>query len=296
MLMMKDQLTIAFFSAADWFDPKVWIDLFATLEETLSISPQKYCLTESKWFPFVSMEATANDMTVNVLNDKKTVRKEYFSWTIRFDGRSFANLDLWKRSTEMYNECRFRFPGDWVSNDSKRTSLRLFFERAVSNMLSFYGSMDLVSIVSNESSPGRAFYNLRYEFPTFNWMSFFSNAVISFFGKGNFGILPCRILNLPTGMVFTFGETPEEADLNRNRKLAAEKILGMDSFVVPAAFPPIDSSSERWRQSMWRLDPAWHLPRMLDGSRKPQYTYVPTFETLAAEFAPPNSNPPTEHQ
>ena len=39
-----------------------------------------------------------------------------------------------------------------------------------------------------------------------------------------------------SGMLLDFGAIPEEADLNRNRKLEAERILGEYSFVVPAAF------------------------------------------------------------
>jgi hypothetical protein len=279
---MKDKLTITFVSAADWFAPKVWIDFFTSLKETLSVSPRKYCLSESKWFPFVSIDTMATDITA--LNSCDEENKECFSWTIRFNGQSFANLDLWKRTARMYSMCTLSFTGNWATKEHQRASLSIFFERAVWNLSAFYGSMDCSTIVLGESSPGRAFYNFRYEFPTFNWMTFFSNAVISFFGKDKFKNLSCEMLDQPTGMILIFGENPDDADLHRNRKFAAEQILGMNSFVTPAAFPSIDSHSEHWRQNMWRLDPLWHLPRMIGGGRKPKYTYVPTYETLAGEF------------
>ena len=149
--------------------------------------------------------------------------------------------------------------------------------KGVGILSAFYGDMDLWSAIDGESSPGRAPWNLKYEFPTFRWRTFFGNAVVSFFGERKFDGLPCRTERLDSGMLLDFGANPEEADLNRNRKLEAERILGEYSFVVPAAFPQVDVDSDRFRRSMFRLDPLWHLPRMPGGARKPEFTSVPSF-------------------
>ena len=135
---MKDKLIITFVSAADWFVPKVWIDFFTALKEKLSVSPRKYCLSESKWFPFVSIDTMATDITA--LNSCYEENKECFSWIIRFDGHSFANLDLWKRTARMYSMCTLSFTGNWVTKEHQRALLSILFERAVWSLSAFYGS------------------------------------------------------------------------------------------------------------------------------------------------------------
>lgn len=268
-------MAVSFFSAAEWFDPVVWEAFFSALTECLSLTPRKYCEIESKWFPCDSLPQMAADIAC--VNHRKWKQCEAFSWTVRLDGRAFANIDLWKRKSRMYSECRLRLPARWATRDGRPADLERFLAKGVGILSAFYGDMDLWSAIDGESSPGRAPWNLKYEFPTFRWRTFFGNAVVSFFGERKFDGLPCRTERLDSGMLLDFGATPEEADLNRNRKLEAERILGAYSFVVPAAFPQVDVDSDRFRRSMFRLDPFWHLPRMPGGARKPEFTYVPSF-------------------
>ena len=268
-------MAVSFFSAAEWFDPAVWEAFFSALTECLSLTPRKYCEIESKWFPCDSLPQMAADIAC--VNHRKWKRCKAFIWTVRLDGKAFANVNLWKRKSRMYSDCHLYLPGKWATRDGRPADLERFFVKGVGILSAFYGDMELCSAIDGESSPGRAPWNLKYEFPTFRWRTFFGNAVVSFFGERKFDGLPCRTERLDSGMLLDFGANPEEADLNRNRKLAAERILGEYSFVVPAAFPRVDVDSDRFRRSMFRLDPLWHLPRMPGGARKPEFTYVPSF-------------------
>ena len=207
-------MAVSFFSAAEWFDPAVWEAFFSTLTECLSLTPRKYCEIESKWFPCDSLPQMAADIAC--VNHRKWKRCEAFSWTVRLDGRAFANIDLWKRKSRMYSECRLRLPARWALRDGRPADLERFFAKGVGILSAFYGDMDLWSAIDGESSPGRAPWNLKYEFPTFRWRTFFGNAVVSFFGERKFDGLPCRTERLDSGMLLDFGATPEEADLNRS--------------------------------------------------------------------------------
>ena len=278
-------MAVSFFSAAEWFDPAVWEAFFSALTECLSLTPRKYCEIESKWFPCDSLPQMAADIAC--VNHRKWKRCEAFIWTVRLDGRAFANVNLWKRKSRMYSDCHLYLPAKWATRDGRPADLERFFVKGVGILSAFYGDMDLCSAIDGESSPGRGPWHLKYEFPTFRWRTFFGNAVVSFFGERKFDGLPCRTERLDSGMLLDFGANPEEADLNRNRKLEAERILGEYSFVIPAAFPRVDEASDRFRRSMVRLDPLWHLPRMPGGARKPEFTYVPTYASLANELSDP---------
>ena len=223
---------------------------FSALTECLSLTPRKYCEIESKWFPCDSLPQMAADIAC--VNHREWKQCEAFIWTVRLDGRAFANVNLWKRKSRMYSDCHLYLPAKWATRDGRPADLERFFVKGVGILSAFYGDMDLCSAIDGESSPGRGPWHLKYEFPTFRWRTFFGNAVVSFFGERKFDGLPCRTERLASGMLLDFGAIPEEADLNRNRKLEAERILGEYSFVVPAAFPQVDVDSDRFRRSMFR--------------------------------------------
>ena len=282
-------LVVSFFSAANWFDSAAWNSLFACLNDMLGLTPRKYCEVETKWFPVASI----SDMTEQItsVNHCDWHYQKEFIWTVRFDGRQFVNLNLWKHESGMFNNCHFYLSATKTLHPNLLFRLRQFFKNSVGVLSAFYGSMELDSIIEGECSPCRGPWNLSFEFPTFRWTTFFSNKVISHFGKTRFDMLPCRKEVLDQGVLLDFGETPEEADLQRNYKLKAEELLGMNSFVIPAAFPQVNVNSGRFLRSMLTLDSKWCLPRMIGGGHKPEFTYVPTYETLAGEFQSLNSEP-----
>ena len=191
----------------------------------------------------------------------------------------------------LYNNVFITIPVSRFKSAMGCVDIRNWFCGLAESFHAFYGDVELESTINQESQILQRRWNLKYEFPTFGWLTYFSNRVVSFFGKEKVPSLSPYAEQSKDGILLAMGDTPEEAATRREEKFRLERILGADSFTVPVVLPKIDESTVD-TERLYETDPFYHLPKMPNGELKPEFTYVPSFQVLLKEFARPDSPEP----
>ena len=216
-------------------------------------------------------------------------------WILRYENGIYGHSSYYPTPEEhkgfLYNNVYITIPLSRFKSAMGGIDIRNWFRGLAETFHAFYGDVELESTINQESQILQPRWNLAYEFPTLGWLTYFSNGVVSFFGKEKVPSLSPYAEQSKDGILLTMGDTPEEAAARREEKFRLERILGADSFVVPVVLPRIDESTvDRVRLS--KTDPFYYLSKMPNGERKPKHAYVPTFQALVEEFAQPHSPEP----
>ena len=289
---MNVYIRISLYSAASWADDAIWVRFLEMTQDATGLLPRKMGHYEPLRMTFPSVEVAAKQFAFEPSVGNRT-------WLLNYGHRIHA--DFTHYSSEEYhvggrlnNEIKISVPLTWYRKLGLERTIKRWFVGLVENAHAFYGDVDLNTTNRQERQLYQPRWNLNFEFPTLGWLTYFSNGVISYFGKEKVSRLSPYAEQLKDGVLLTMGDTPEEAAARREEKFRLERILGADSFVVPVVLPRIDESTvDIWQLS--KTDPFYHLPKMPNGERKPEFTYVPTFQALAKEFARPGAaQPPAE--
>lgn len=280
----KDEVYIHLFSAASWADESIWRRFLESTQCATGLLPRRFGQFEPLKTAFSSIDETA---ALLAHEPKVGIRH----WILRYGNGIYASVADYPSEIEnrgfLYNHFLFTIPLSRFKQ-TLATSIRKWFLELAGCFRAFYGDVELFSTIERESQAFQPRWNLSYEFPTFGWLTYFSNRVVSFFGDDKVPALSPYAERTRDGLLVTMGDTPEEAAERREEKIQLERILGPNSFVVPVALPKVDESTID-TANLDKTDPFYFRPKMPNGERKPQFAYVPSFEDLADEFRPRSS-------
>lgn len=283
---MNDRIQISLFSAASWADDAIWTRFLEMTQDATGLLPRKMGHYEPLRMTFSSVEVAAKQFAFEPSVGNRT-------WLLNYDHR--IDADFTHYSSEEFhmggrldNEISISIPLSCYRKLGLERTIKRWFRGLAENVHAFYGDVELSTTNRQERQLYQPRWNLNFEFPTLGWLTYFSNGVVSFFGKEKVSRLSPYAEQLKDGILLTMGDSPEEAAARREEKFRLERILGADSFVVPVVLPKIDESTVDIAQ-LHKTDPFYHLPKMPNGELKPEFTYVPSFQVLSKEFARPDS-------
>ena len=280
--LRRDTYEFKFFSLAPWTDPALWTELLRRVQDTFGIEFTKMGQYEPLRTPFGSPEEAAARLLVF---DPPLSESDWFMVGrprgTYFSARHYEPGSRFPRECDDIRGCNIvdlSIPAGTVQKRGLEPVVRPFLLETAVRLRAFFAEADLNSTMYQERD--WPYYQIGTEFPTLSWLTFYSPAVVRFFGEDKFRRLPIRAELGPHGVLLEAGTEPVDADLHRADKLAAEAILGMDSFRVPMAFPIVDRLDLDYQES--RDNPSYP-----GGKPKPPNLHFPSFDALRAEFAAP---------
>ena len=282
---MNDRIWISLYSAASWADEAIWTRFLETTRDATGLLPRRMGQFEPLRTVFPSVDEAARMMASL---PERGVRH----WILRYGNGIYGMIAYYPTPEEhkgfLYNNVFITIPVSRFKSAMGGVDIRNWFCGLAEPFHAFYGDVELESTINQESQILQRRWNLKYEFPTFGWLTYFSNGVVSFFGKEKVPSLSPYAEQSKDGILLAMGDTPEEAATRREEKFRLERILGADSFTVPVVLSKIDESTVD-TERLYETDPFYHLPKMPNGELKPEFTYVPSFQVLSKEFARPDS-------
>ena len=280
--LRRDTYEFAFLSFAPWTDPALWADLFRRAQDTFGIEFTKMGQVEPPRTSFGSPEEAAARLLVF---EPPLSEADWFvvgrPRGLLLSARHYEPGSRIPREHTDISGCNIvhlSIPAGTFRKKGLEPAVRPFLLETAVRFRAFFAEADLDSTMYQERD--RPYWWPDIEFPTLSWLTFYSPAIVRFFGEDKFRRLPIRAELGPYGVLLEAGTTPIDADLHRADKLAAEAILGMDSFRVPMAFPLVNRLDLDYQHALYhRSYPG--------GKPKPPFLHVPSFDVLRAEFAPP---------
>lgn len=275
-----DKVWISLYSAHSWSEERIWRRFLEQTQRSTGLLPHRLGQFEPLKPVVPSIEEIAKRIAFAPSHCVQ-------HWILNYGNGIYGIVSYYPSPTEhhgfLYNEITITIPISHFKSAMKDVSIKVWFRDLAECFYAFYGDVELESTINQESQILQRRWNLAYEFPTLGWLTYFSNRVVSFFGLRKVQKLSRYVEHTKDGILITMGDTPEEAGARREEKFRLERILGANSFVVPAALPKVDESMID-TVMLEETDPFYHLPKMPNGERKPKYVYVPSFDALAYEF------------